>query len=133
VSNILVIEDDFEISELLRDALELAGHHVLSATQGESGLEILQQRGPTLSLVVLDLMMPQMNGWQFLEERRHLPPEARRVPVLVFTAVGNDDFIPREPLLHFIRKPLELEEFLRAVAKHLTNPLNSETPLPTPA
>jgi CheY-like chemotaxis protein len=62
--NILLIEDESDIRTILKDALEWEGYRVYTASNGREGMEILLGM-PAPSLILLDLMMPVMNGWEF--------------------------------------------------------------------
>src|ERR1044071_1184503 len=69
---ILVVEDDSAIREVLTDVLESEGYQVLNAANGREAIQLL--RSSTLPcLILLDLMMPVMNGWQFRDEQRQDP------------------------------------------------------------
>lgn len=80
---VLVVEDDEEIRDLLRRTLEQEGWSVTEAANGRTALERLEETPP--GIILLDLMMPEMDGFEFIEElRRH--EEWRKVPVVVLTA-----------------------------------------------
>jgi signal transduction histidine kinase/CheY-like chemotaxis protein len=79
----LIAEDDPATRELLRRTLEKDGWEVVEAANGRQALECVAQQPP--AVIVLDLMMPEMDGFEFLEELRRRP-EGRQVPVLVVTA-----------------------------------------------
>ncbi|MCM2323081.1 MAG: response regulator [Oligoflexia bacterium] len=112
---VLIVEDDLDIRETFRQLLELEGYCVLTASNGKEGLEVLQ--GPQRpSMVLLDLMMPVMNGWEFLEAQRALP-EYSKIPVVVVTAAGKD----KEKTVGaagFIKKPIELDVLLSVVKRY---------------
>jgi len=80
---VLLIEDDQQTRELLRRALEKEGWRVLEARNGRVGLERLD--GTVPGLILLDLMMPEMNGFEFMQALRNRPA-CRLVPVVVITA-----------------------------------------------
>ena len=80
---ILVVDDDAEVRLLLRRMLEKAGYVVVEAEHGRAALARLAELTP--ELILLDLMMPEMDGFEFLDELRHLP-DGRSIPVVVFTA-----------------------------------------------
>ncbi len=80
---VLVIEDEPQTRELLRRALEKEGWRVLEARNGRVGLERLD--GTVHGLILLDLMMPEMDGFEFMQELRKRPA-CRLVPVVVITA-----------------------------------------------
>ena len=87
---ILVVDDDPALRELLRRTLEPEGYAVLEADDGRSALARIEERVP--GLILLDLMMPHMNGFELLAELR-ARPEWRGIPVVVVTA---KDFTPYE-------------------------------------
>jgi DNA-binding response OmpR family regulator len=82
---VLLIEDDASTREILRRTLEKEGWHVVEAGNGRAGLSELEKNGHALDLILLDLMMPEMDGFEFMEtlRRSRTPP---RVPVIVITA-----------------------------------------------
>jgi DNA-binding response OmpR family regulator len=86
VSRILLVEDNRSYAETLRANLEVEGHEVLLALTGPDGLEIARKDDP--DLIILDLMLPGMNGFTLLQRLR----ETRRdMPVLIMTALGAED------------------------------------------
>jgi CheY-like chemotaxis protein len=87
---ILVVDDDPDLRELLRRTLEREGYAVLEAADGRAALARIEERLP--GLILLDLMMPHMNGFELLTELR-ARPEWRGIPVVVVTAV---DLTPEE-------------------------------------
>ncbi|MGK5088441.1 response regulator [Bdellovibrionota bacterium FG-2] len=108
---ILVVEDDDGIQEMLKIFLELEGYSVFTASNGKDGLEVLQ-RIPRPSLILLDLMMPVMNGWEFAAEIQKDAALAT-IPIVVVTAYGNRaDTIQARKV---IEKPIDLEKLLGAV------------------
>ncbi|MCP9493351.1 MAG: response regulator [Pyrinomonadaceae bacterium MAG19_C2-C3] len=81
--SVLVIEDEASVREMLRISLEREGWSVCSAVNGRVGLELLAKQPP--NLILLDLLMPEMDGFEFVKElRQH--PEWRSIPVIVLTA-----------------------------------------------
>jgi len=86
-SRILLVEDERDILELIRYNLEKAGHAVIPATTGEDGLARARQSPP--DLVVLDLMLPGMDGLAVCRALKREPATAR-VPVLMVTARGTE-------------------------------------------
>jgi CheY-like chemotaxis protein len=112
---ILLVEDDADIRESMIEMLELEGFRVLGAKDGQEALQILSRRGDT-SLVLLDLMMPGMNGWEFLEARTRnssLSP----IPVIVVSAAA-DDRVTERGAEAYLTKPVDIDHLLRLVEKH---------------
>jgi DNA-binding response OmpR family regulator len=87
VSTVLVIDDDADMREIERTALVCAGYQVVLATNGLEGLRMLESQRPCV--ILLDLMMPVMDGLTFLAERQRLAI-AEDVPVVCFTAGGRE-------------------------------------------
>jgi PAS domain S-box-containing protein len=86
-ARILVVEDNRDTSALLRDLLEAEGYQVESAATGEAAFEMLE-RAPDIDLVVLDLMLPGMSGYDVIERLRTLP-HLGEIPVLVLSALAS--------------------------------------------
>ena len=112
-ARVLVIEDNDDLRSLLADVLEDAGFEVTAVANGVEALELLQAWQP--AAIVLDLMMPVMDGPTFLRERRRVPALAA-VPVLVLTAHPYhyrvlDGLRPTAVL----RKPYDVDELIDAV------------------
>jgi CheY-like chemotaxis protein len=100
---VLVVDDDAELRALLRRMLEPAGYRVVEAENGRAALERLRDISP--SVVLLDLMMPEMDGFEFVSEfRRHEP--WRAIPIVVVTAkdLSRED---RERLNGYVQKILQ--------------------------
>ena len=119
-NKILVIDDDLAINELIKVNLELAGYNVIQALDGTKGFALAKQELP--SLVVLDVMMPEVDGFTVAQRIRKNPSTAN-IPILMLTAlsqindkvkgfnIGVDDYLV---------KPFEMEELqvrVRALLK----------------
>jgi CheY-like chemotaxis protein len=112
--NILIIEDDLAIREALRDVLEMEGYKIYSAANGKEGLEYLPKMiGPCL--ILLDLMMPVMNGWEVAAALRDDTILAT-IPVVVVTAYPAK--AKEVQARSIIRKPIDLEVLLNIVSKY---------------
>jgi len=85
VERILVVEDEAKIRGLLEDYLTLQDYRVVTASDGKEALDLTSQACP--DLVILDLMLPRMDGFTFLEKFRK---EHRTIPVLILTAKGEE-------------------------------------------
>lgn len=111
-----VVEDDPDVSEIMEMILRAEGYEVLRAKDGGEALEQLRTVSPCL--ILLDLMMPGMNGWEFRSEQLR-DPELARIPVVVMTGAGDDAAKVAElQAAAYVKKPVELEELLRVVADH---------------
>ncbi|RPH72374.1 MAG: response regulator [Myxococcaceae bacterium] len=110
VRRVLVVDDDPDILDALAEILEVEGYDVQRARNGREALQRLEQGLP--DLVLLDLMMPVMDGWEFA---RSLAPGARP-PIIVLSADRNVSVKAKEIGAHgWLAKPFELSELLAAV------------------
>ena len=120
-TTVLVVEDDFDLCDALVPILEYEGHRVVSAANGREALDRLQAMPPP-SVILLDLMMPVMDGWQFREEQLH-DPKLAGIPVVIVSGQG---LLMRQAPAHgvseVLRKPLELRDLLTAVERHVHSP-----------
>jgi two-component system response regulator MprA len=109
-ASVLLVDDDEDIRESLAYVLQAEGYRVELASNGQEALERLHS-GPAPSVVVLDLMMPVMSGWRFLEELSALQST---VPVLVVSAA-----VPPKPagVAGCLGKPFDLDTLLAKVAE----------------
>ncbi len=111
---ILIIEDEVIIRETLKMLLELAGYSVATACNGKEGLESLQT-APHPSLIILDLLMPVMNGMEFLDVKSHNEAIAS-IPVCVISGVAEKPVGLKA--VAFIKKPLDFEVLLKMVKQY---------------
>ena len=114
---ILVIDDDLAIRVLLQAVLSRMKFEVVLAEDGLIGLEKLKQG--SFNLVLLDLMMPRMNGYQFLEQVNERFPNGQRPHLIVFTAAGQRgvEKIPKDTACASILKPFDLEKFMDMIVE----------------
>jgi len=113
-SDILVVDDDPDIRDSLREVLEDEGYSVACVGNGREALEYLH-REPRPSVILLDLMMPIMDGWQFRREQKRDPAIAD-IPLIVITATGKRPvLIDAEEL---VMKPLDLGRLFEAIERY---------------
>jgi CheY-like chemotaxis protein len=105
--SILVIEDDFTIREPLREALEIEGYPVKTARHGKEALDLLEE-GFMPSLILLDLMMPVMNGWEFLTEFSKQKKWAP-IAVAIVTAYAGQSNINYK-VAAYLKKPINMDQ-----------------------
>ncbi len=114
---ILVIDDDPDIREIVTLALEERGHRVVDCADGAAALELLH-REPGCSLVILDLMMPTLSGWEF-RERQLEDPELAHIPVVVVSGSrGVAEHANHLGAAAWLAKPFELAQLTDAIARH---------------
>lgn len=115
-TTILIIEDDEDILFTLRDYLELEGYHVLTAGNGLEALELLKNID-TPNLILLDMKMPLMNGWEFAaayEEKF-----TKKAPIIVVTAAADAEQRARDiRAISFVEKPFDLDDLLEKIKIH---------------
>jgi CheY-like chemotaxis protein len=111
---ILLVEDDLDIRDVVQEVLEEQGHDVVPARTGRQALEFLalDSHSPP-DLVILDLMMPIMTGWQVLETIRRTPQLAD-IPVVVVTAATQDRPLGAQA---FLRKPFDISDLLETIRR----------------
>jgi CheY-like chemotaxis protein len=105
---VLVVDDDAEIRETLMSLLAQEGYTVVGAANGEEALAALRRVHP--SLMLLDLMMPVMSGWEVLEELQETG-ELAETPIIVVSAMCAPG------ARACLRKPVDLDELLQAVGR----------------
>jgi PAS domain S-box-containing protein len=117
---ILVIDDSPETTEMLSKLLQLEGAQVKSAASGTEALEVAS--GNNFDLIISDISMPEMDGYELLAELRRQIPRMAEVPALALTGYGRDSDVARarrEGFAEHLTKPLDIEKLLQTV-KHLT-------------
>ena len=121
-ARVLVVDDDEHILALLGEALGLEGYEVMGALDGAAAVSAIRRSRP--DLILLDLMMPVLDGFSFLDLYRQLPgPHA---PVIVITAAARE---AREEVAgkadEVIPKPFSVDHVLRIVNRYTGRPANS--------
>ena len=115
---VLVVDDDHDVREALREVLEDHGYQVLEAGNGHDALALLRREASPPCLILLDIMMPVMDGWEFRAAQREDPALAG-IPVVVLSAHGqvqrpSDGVDPTA----FLKKPVQLPPLLETVARY---------------
>jgi CheY-like chemotaxis protein len=117
-ADILLIDDDAHSRECMAALLEREGYAVDTAADGAKALEYLR-RHPRPHLILLDLAVPEMDGWDFLHARQRLP-RLRRVPVVVLSAaatrLGRD--LPALGVAAVLQKPVDLPAVFGVARRH---------------
>lgn len=112
--HILVVEDDYAIRDALTQVLEDEGYAVSGAANGQEAMGVLHKRS-SICLILLDLMMPVMNGWEFRVAQRQDPALAP-IPVVVISADASaQDRVAPLDVKGFLRKPVQLDALLDLV------------------
>jgi CheY-like chemotaxis protein len=112
---VLVVDDDPDIRECMVALLEMRGLPAVPASDGAEALDLLKA-GMRPSLILLDLMMPRMDGWEF-RAQQELDPELAAIPTVVVSAAGQH----ATAALHadaIIRKPIDFGQLDRVLDRH---------------
>src|SRR5689334_79576 len=112
-ASVLVVEDNDDIREAIGELLETEGYEIALAEDGERALDLLAEL-PRPSLLLVDLIMPRLDGWQLVNL---LPRDDRlaTIPVVVISAAANPTTVPQHLTL---KKPIDLEILLQIVRDH---------------
>lgn len=111
-ARVLVIDDEADLRETLADLLEEEGFSTEQAANGVQALALLRAEAPRPDVILLDLMMPEMSGWQFRDEQL-ADPELASIPVVVMSAVdasGVDADVK-------LKKPFDVRHLLSSVER----------------
>jgi CheY-like chemotaxis protein len=114
VALILIIDDEFSVAEVVESILTDANHEVVTASNGQQGLDRAKEKRP--DLILLDFMMPIMSGPCTLKALRK-EPELRTVPVIIMSSLPESTIVQSAmgAYVGFLRKPFKLREVLDAV------------------
>jgi len=117
-ARILVVDDDVEIGQTVRYALESKGYEVLNATDGNQGLAMAETEDP--DLIILDMMMPKRSGFLVLEKIRR----SRRIPTRIIMITANEgnrhkEYAENLGVDDYIRKPFQMKRLLESVERLL--------------
>jgi CheY-like chemotaxis protein len=114
---LLLVDDDADARRALKELLGLHGYEVSVATDGEDALAQLG-RGLAPCLVLLDLHMPRMSGWDFRRAQLR-DPALRALPVAVFSGDAHEEAAAAELGIHlFVRKPVDIDRLLATIDAH---------------
>src|SRR4051812_21157905 len=114
MAKILVVDDERDVTEMLRFFLTKQGHAVITASDGQEGLEMAHKETP--DMIVLDVMMPEMDGFT-MNSRLLEDPATRNIPILILTAKGRvrEMFAMAHNVRCYIEKPFEPSDLLRSI------------------
>ena len=119
MASVLVVDDEPDIRYLTQLQLELDGHRVMTAADGAEALAAVQVEVP--DVVLLDVMMPEVDGWSVLEQlKAHLDEQISSVKVLMMTALATDDDRLRggiEGAVRYLVKPVSSDQLRSAIAE----------------
>jgi CheY-like chemotaxis protein len=113
---VLLVEDDADVREEIADALTRGGYHVVEAAHGGDALEVLRRGGPRPQVILLDWMLPVMDGMTFLTQVAS-NPRYTGIPVVVLSAVAGMAKIPTLCVADVLAKPVRVRTLLDALAR----------------
>jgi CheY-like chemotaxis protein len=114
-ASVLLVEDDHDIRVSIRSLLEDRGYDVLTVADGRSALDLLLRTTPSPALIILDLMLPVMDGWHFVEHvREH--DDLATIPIVIMSAWRGRP--PPAGAVGVLSKPVNVPALLRMVADH---------------
>lgn len=114
---VFIVEDDADVREMLAQALELEGYSVSAAVNGQDALDKLRTESPPC-VILLDLMMPIMNGWQFLAIQA-TDPALAAIPVVVLSGDATLDTKAQSlGAAGYMRKPISIDTLFTTVKRY---------------
>ena len=122
-NTILLVDDEFDIVTVFTQALKEQGFPVVGFTKPLLALDDFHINSDRYGLVISDLKMPVMNGYQFIKKIKEIKP---RVKIFFISAFEIDDIefrreLPFVKVDEFIKKPILLEDFISTISKHINN------------
>jgi two-component system, OmpR family, response regulator MtrA len=128
MAHVLVVDDEPDIVLFAQVNLELHGHTVTTAPDGQAALTAIEADRP--DALILDVMMPNLDGWGVIERlKAHDDPEVRTIPVVMLTALDTDHDQARggiEGAVRYLTKPLAPDDLVRALEEVLAGPPEPE-------
>ena len=115
---ICIVDDDLAIRAMLAETLEDEGYAVVTAADGHEALVHLKNQSATPCVILLDLMMPRMNGWEFCAAQQQ---DARlaTIPIVVLSARIDIEHVVTSPaIVAYLPKPIDLDRLLQVVAQY---------------
>lgn len=113
---VLVVDDDVELLMMVEMLLDEAGYRVVTATEGRDALEKVAQEMPTV--ILLDMKMPEMDGWEFARQFRSR--HGRQAPIVVLTAAEDAEQRAEQIEANgYLSKPFEIDDLVRLVGSYV--------------
>ena len=111
MGRLLIVEDESAIRDALTELLGTDGREIVTASDGQEALERLTE-APRPCLILLDLMMPRMNGWEFLQ-RKSTDPLIAEIPTIVLSGSGRP-----AGAVHQLAKPVDVERLMALIDQY---------------
>lgn len=116
---ILIVDDEEDIQKLLKIKLQQENFNIVLANDGDMGVKVTEQEIP--DLIILDIMMPKMDGYNCLKEIRKLP-KAKEIPVIMLSGKEEEkvrDLFAFQKISGYIEKPFELDDIVAKIKEIL--------------
>lgn len=115
---VLLVEDDIDISEAVESILKEEGYQIKCCFNGKEALEFLKTADKNPGLILLDIMMPYMNGYEFREVQLK-DPKIANIPTIILSAAGKHEDIDKLNFKETLKKPLDLDTLIDVVKRNL--------------
>ncbi|MFA4998988.1 MAG: response regulator [Candidatus Paceibacterota bacterium] len=125
---ILIVDDELIVHQILRDNLVADGFNVLQAKDGVEGLTIASARHP--DLILLDILMPQMDGLTMMQKLRSQDIWGKKVPIILLTNLSPDEerimksIIENEPAYYLVKTDWNISNIIEEIKERLRRPKN---------
>jgi len=114
---IVIVEDDSDVREALEEVLNEEGYQTRGFADGEEALAVMAAMAVPPQLILLDLMMPKMNGWQFRQAQQRVP-EVQFIPTVILSADANvSENLQALGAAGYLRKPIHIQTLLELVER----------------
>lgn len=118
MKKILVVDDSLDILDIIRTLLESSEHEVITASDGEQGMEMAKSEKP--DLIILDIMMPKMDGYTFIKTKKR-DEDIKNIPVIILTGKSEmADLFLVEGVSDYLVKPFDHKVLVGLVTKYLS-------------
>ena len=115
MATVMVVDDEDVLLEMVAALIEDMGHHPLTATNGQEALKILASQESLPTLIISDIMMPRMNGFEMIQALK-AHPEWSVIPVVLMSAAGRP--VTNHHAEQFVRKPFNLDTMMEIVERY---------------
>lgn len=119
-TKVMVIDDEEIIRDLLKDILDMLGYDVLIADSPYEAIDLFKKEYETVDVVLLDMIMPQMNGRQLFKELKVIKPSVKGILLSGYSLEGEVEKSLYEGIIDFLQKPVSIKE-LSAVLEKVVN------------
>ena len=121
VSTILLVDDEEMIRDVGTTIIKDLGHEVITATNGREAVNIYRERGKEIDLVIMDLVMPVMDGMTAFREIRKIDPDAKVIISSGYSA-DREEILKEEGVTGFINKPYRLKDIMEIISRNIRQP-----------